>query len=244
LLGTDDDRRKLYGMLNFGDYRDFKIGTEKLVEDGSFVLNLDKSNNWVKPGANDGGASRSAQFDKDWNDFFATTIATGAFPVGLAPRTLGRPGAEYKISDRVGFDFYATDLKNQWRLWCAPFRRVTPPEDVLQTNPYVFVAVDGGMIDNEPLELARRYLAAGQEFNQRSADSADRAVVMVSPFPNYLHTPEFVPGERIVDVAPRLLSTCITQARFKPSELELAADASVFSLIFYSLDFQGIDYAT
>ena len=45
--------------------------------------------------------------------------------------------------------------------------------------PYRFAAVDGGTIDNEPLELARRYLAGQQQHNERDGEKANKAVVLV-----------------------------------------------------------------
>jgi hypothetical protein len=49
---------------------------------------------------------------------------------------------------------------------------------------YQFVNVDGGVINNEPVELARRALAGASGRNPRDPDKATRAVLMVDPFPN------------------------------------------------------------
>jgi hypothetical protein len=215
LDGSQDPNRKQYGMLNYGDYRDFKIGGDRPAEEpGTFVLDF------------------GPQFDKDWDELYAAAKATGAFPIGLAPRQIGRPREDYRYSDRVGLDIIEAILNEAGQAKLRrSFERVTPPELFFKDQPeaYRFVSVDGGMVDNEPLELARRYLAGAKGMNDRGAAEAKKAVIMVAPFPNFLKRPEDVTGERLVDVAPRLLGTAIGQARFKPAELELALNPEVYS---------------
>ena len=63
-----------------------------------------------------------------------------------------------------------------------------PPDHVFDTYaPYTFVSVDGGVIDNAPLELARRYLAGGAALDADGA-KADQAVLLIAPFPNFAQT--------------------------------------------------------
>jgi hypothetical protein len=78
--------------------------------------------------------------------------------------------------------------------------------------------------------LARRYLAGGPgKFNEQDGDSAKRAVILVAPFPNFVSVPKYEDGETILDIVPKLVSTLINQARFKPDELAKAANDKVFS---------------
>jgi hypothetical protein len=93
------------------------------------------------------------------------------------------------------------------------------------------VAVDGGTIDNEPLELARRYLAGDALINERNGDKASKAVVLIAPFPNLAQSPPVEAKEdlRLTHLVPRLSSMLIEQARFKPDELQKAADDTIFS---------------
>ncbi|WP_363349714.1 patatin [Methylocystis echinoides] len=197
LFGSDDPRR--YGMLNHGDYLDFKIGVSPAPAAGAYALDVRQTG----PG--------------DWDLYRTGAKATGAFPVGLAPRFISRKAADYWSSLRVG-------LEND-----DAFSPVFPDDWVKANDPYAFVSADGGTIDNEPLELVRRYLAGPGERNARSAERANRSVIMISPFPNLQKTTYEGRGERIVDIAPRLFSTLIDQARFKPDELMLAENERVYS---------------
>jgi len=43
--------------------------------------------------------------------------------------------------------------------------------------------VDGGLMNNKPLELARRRLAGERRRNPRAGAQVDRAVLMIDPFP-------------------------------------------------------------
>lgn len=197
LYGSSDARR--YGMLNHGDYLDFAIGVDPRGAPGSAPLDIRNT-----------GAP-------EWECYRTGAKATGAFPIGLAPRSISRRAGDYWSSLRVGVE---TD---------AGFTPVFPDDWVRTVDPYEFIAVDGGAIDNEPLELVRRHLAGPSGRNERSADRADRSVIMISPFPNLQKTTYEGKGERIIDVAPRLVSTLIGQARFKPDELTLAENERVYS---------------
>jgi hypothetical protein len=197
LFGSNDARR--YGMLNHGDYLDFAVGVGPNGAPGAYALDIRQTNTG------------------DWDLYRAGAKATGAFPIGLAPRFISRKATDYWSSLRVGVEHD------------AGFTPVYPDEWVKTVEPYDFVSADGGTIDNEPLELVRRYLAGPTGRNERSAERADRSVIMISPFPNLQKTTYEGRGERIVDIAPRLLSTLIDQARFKPDELILAENERVYS---------------
>ena len=197
LFGTNDPRR--YGMLNHGDYLDFSVGVEPAGAPGAYALDIRDTA---------GG---------DWDLYRTGAKATGAFPVGLAPRYITRKATDYWHSLRVG-------VEND-----QAFSPVFPDDWVKTVDPYPFISADGGAIDNEPLELVRRYLAGSSGSNERSAEKAKRSVIMISPFPNLQKTTYESRGERVIDVVPRLLSTLIDQARFKPDELLLAEDEKVYS---------------
>src|SRR6187549_923399 len=77
--------------------------------------------------------------EADWRKLRNAAIATGAFPVGLASRLIERDTNEYKI--RIAKD--GRDISGLMTLQSN------------QNEPYNFVAVDGGTLNNEPLELAR-----------------------------------------------------------------------------------------
>ena len=71
IYGADDPR--LYGMINHGDFLDFKIGVAPTPEDGVACA---RHQNTSTP---------------DWDIYRTAAKATGAFPIGLAPRRLQTP---------------------------------------------------------------------------------------------------------------------------------------------------------
>lgn len=170
----------------------------------------------------------------NWNLLKIAALASGAFPIGLSARVLSRPAEQYNL-----------------RPWYIPVpapvngvpvleeREVTiEPSwpDAVRKDPaaytYEYANVDGGVINNEPLEIARRALAGPDGRNPREPDKATRAVLMVDPFPNEVsldsdysavaHTP-------MLSAAMSLISAMLYQMRFKVEELELARDEGVFS---------------
>jgi hypothetical protein len=142
----------------------------------------------------------------EWPKLVMAALASGAFPGGLAPRVLERPCSDFAGRHGRGPLFPQT------------------------MTSYGFLCVDGGLMDNEPLELARRHLAGGEERNPRAGEAARRAVIMIDPFPNEPAFDErFEPDERLTAVAMKMFGALKNQARFKPEELELAEKEDVFS---------------
>jgi hypothetical protein len=204
LFGSDTN--ETYGMLNHGDYFDFAVGRTSTPAAGA------------EPGATSLDVTNLAQ--KEWNVYRETALATGAFPVGLAPRIISRTDtAFYRAAQTFG---YVDPLTQK-------FCPVTPDAAFTDVAPYSFVSVDGGVIDNAPLELARRYLSGSAPHNERSGDGADKAVLLIAPFPNFAATPPQDDNDLLSNVLQRLLSALIDQARFKPEELQLAANDTCFS---------------
>lgn len=207
IYGADDPRR--YGMINHGDYLDFKIGVAPSPTDGAYALDVA---NTTSP---------------DWDLYRTAAKATGAFPIGLAPRRLTRRPSEYKFASRVGYD--------------GPegYRIIAPDKWIDDIDPYEFVSVDGGTIDNEPLEMTRRYLSGGaDQRNPNDGIKTDKAVILIAPFPNYLQAAAEKLNDHggssnadlgLVRISGTLLSTLIDQARFKPDELMRASDDRYYS---------------
>jgi hypothetical protein len=188
-----------YAMLNHGDYLDFNIGVSPGKRPGSLPLDINHT------------ATRG------WDLFRTAALATGAFPIGLAPRPIGRDVLDYATSLRVGRDLPGGGF--------API----PPDPIIKdANPFDFIAVDGGTIDNEPLEIGRRLLSQGGPILPGGND-AERAIVLIAPFPNFVAMPPTSTKQRIVDILPMLSSTLVQQSRFKPDELAQAADDANFS---------------
>jgi hypothetical protein len=184
-----------------------------------------------------------------WSDFGASgsevksrlkdaALASGAFPFALAPRTL-----EHEIGAQP--DWYSA------RTWPVPAPDSKAPHTcvkperiaarwgaVLGPFSYRFPCVDGGVMDNEPLELARRHLAAS------GSGAAHKAVLMIAPFPSApAFRNDYTPPADIIGLAWSLFGAMKQQARFKPEELLQAAraDSSTHYMIAPSRD--GEEYA-
>lgn len=160
--------------------------------------------------------------DDDWKTFTQEAVASGAFPVGLAPRLVRAPLSEYKQRCWPIAEWRLQD--NLQPAWPSPWG-----DD--NSRNFAFLSVDGGVVDNDPFEYAHFTLMDNPpEPNPRDGDDVDRAVVMIDPFPA---PPTFLsdgqPDSALVSVVKALLPALINQARFKPSELLLAASEAVFS---------------
>ena len=141
------------------------------------------------------------QHPEHWQVLGTAALASGAFPVGLAPRAITRDFQDYV--DREWYDptmpqppirkeinglpVEPADLPTSW-LSDFGGRRNLPPVDAADAFPpngeYTFVNVDGGVFNNEPLELCRIAVAEGKGRNPRDPTIADRAVLLIDPFPN------------------------------------------------------------
>ncbi|MFD2181162.1 patatin [Rhodoplanes azumiensis] len=200
LLG---DAGAAYGMLNHADYVEFD----------------------VSPGS--GGTSHVDPLDlaNAPSSFKAACLATGAFPIGLAPRLLTQRYGAYAHGHRVVY----RDKTGQ-------FHPIPPEKCLSEDADYTFVAVDGGMIDNEPFELVRRALSGGPAHsNERAGVDATKAVLLIDPFPNTPKLPALrklpngQPDRSLLGTLKTLLPTLVGQARFKPDELAPILDENVYS---------------
>lgn len=159
----------------------------------------------------------------EWELFRTAAKATGAFPIGLSPRLISRDASQYAYISRIryGDGLIAPDVPDE------------------AGKPYEFVSVDGGTIDNEPLELTRRYLSGGAgRHNISDGVGTRKAVILIAPFPNFLEAKEQdaqAPSANedeelsLARIAGTLLSTLTDQARFKPDELRKAADQDYYT---------------
>lgn len=151
-------------------------------------------------------------------------IASAAFPLGLRPRQLTRNRSDY--NDRPVLTPAQDSTKGPVVTYIEPTWLPGAPIS------YNFVNFDGGCIDNDPFELARTELSGGLTTrNERDGAKADRAVIMIDPFPG--SSPVIGPqaeAEIPLQVAPfTLLEIYKEHARFSPEELALALDDDVYS---------------
>lgn len=198
-------------------------------DDLRFTLNWDQTIDAVPTRANEYELSYpqngSKWSDDSWKRFAIASLASGAFPIGLAPRALER-----RTSDYSNLEIVVPGGPNQQS-------RLVPINPCWQENDkpgesYNYVNVDGGTIDNEPLEKARIELAGGDPLarNEREGSKADRATIMIDPFVG----PEKSGPSSISDISilSSLLSTFSAlknQARFRPEDLALAMEDNIYS---------------
>ena len=165
------------------------------------------------------GLSRSLLID--------AAIATGAFPVGLAPRVVVRD-AKY-INDN-------------------PLLKITHGKDYI-VNPecdYTAVCVDGGVINNEPYDLTETILAnrrkaeiervdglvAADRYQMaKSASTFDTTILTIDPFPNYDDKPaaNYFDLTALKFVAPDLIGAMRQQLMLKTDLIEKAYDDNDYS---------------
>lgn len=168
--------------------------------------------------------------DGVWQDFGEAVLGTSAFPVGLRGRMIEPPTVAEYVARQWPIQRYAEDPETGERRFRLP---LAFPEALAAApdSRVGYVTLDGGMINNEPFELVRWSLMEDPpKPNPREAEAADRAVLMIDPFPA---PPEYdVMGSTdagLSAVLRRLFPTMLNQARFKPSDLADALDECVFS---------------
>lgn len=161
--------------------------------------------------------------DGNWMRLRAAAVATGAFPILLLPRLLSRwlatVGYRATAVPKEDGGSSVVQLVPEWPILAAG------EHDQRQST---FLSVDGGVFNNEPFDLVRTALAGMTARNPRDSLKANRAVVMIDPFsdPEALQRPE---AGNVASVFGAIISSLISQARFKAEDVALARDESVFS---------------
>jgi hypothetical protein len=169
----------------------------------------------------------------DWSAFGQYALGTAAFPIGLKPRTLSRPLShyQYRLNDEP------PPVPNPVAGQPAHYWPLIPDWDAIQVwnnggvpDTITFTVVDGGVCDNEPVELVRTALAGISGCNPRDGSTANRAVLMIDPFAG--GSPMAPPLPQPTDVmssSAALVNGMLQQMRFDTRDVLLAANPSVFS---------------
>lgn len=144
-----------------------------------------------------------------WKMFKEMCKATGAFPLGLRARVL-----EQSNTPMYGHMF-----------------GLSKPIGVPQNESYKFIGIDGGVINNEPFEMAHDILAGGvNKSNVREPGKATRAIIMVDPFPaSPIELNYNAEATDLASVAQAFLGSLMGQALFKPEDLQPAMEKEVRS---------------
>lgn len=176
-----------------------------------------------------------------WHALTIASIASGAFPIGLAPRYVASTATELGLLHSGGFSRGGALPMELPEGLVSATARPNLEGQAMDDDLAGYVSVDGGVMNNEPFELARYAIRRvdpenGKTLlaNPREGDKAHRAVIMIDPFPEGdRYMPLTVQAARqlgsLVTSALKLLPTLIKQARFKPSEVLNASDASIYS---------------
>lgn len=191
----------------------------------------------------------------NWETMLRCALASGAFPIGLAPRLLSRPTADYlergwqipqakplRRSDDRDTKVPEGNHDAQLRILsessdpslvvvAEKTGRVAPLWPAGMDKSYDYWNVDGGLFNNQPLELARRVLTGGEGRNPRDGQEAVRALIMVEPFPTQSPVrPTYDDADMsLVSEVLAMFSALKEQARFKFEDLLLAQNENVYS---------------
>ncbi|MEI8397002.1 MAG: hypothetical protein WCF85_19930 [Rhodospirillaceae bacterium] len=238
-----------YPMMSHGDWAHFKVigvGTASFTSpwaDPYPVQEIDFG------GITDPTASNTLSgLPSPWGDYLTAALATGAFPVGLPARII-KPVYVGNVMQRMWTVTFPGD-PGKFRLptdfppplsdpAASPAALLNATNDQIMAKDFAkqavnYVAVDGGMINNEPFELARwTLMGAPPNPNPRVdtvATPVDRAVIMVDPFPERSdYDPSEKPDEFLLGIIKKIIPAMKNQARFKPDELAAALDESVYT---------------
>lgn len=184
----------------------------------------------VDGGMQDAVVSRPDEFalqsetDTNWDRLRDASLATSAFPLAFRSRLLRREAE--KLRWRAAL--IPGDLPGT-----AQVRPLIPVWDTLlkdqpQGGNLGFVNVDGGTMNNEPIDMVRTALAGMNGRNPRDGQDAHRTVILVDPFSDPESLGPIAPQSLLGSAMP-LLNSWIFQARFKPADIALANAESVFS---------------
>lgn len=178
--------------------------------------------------------------DDDWARVAEAALASAAFPVALQSRWLEKP--TWCTSLDVQFDpRFRPHGGTGSSEWTQPADIVAGYVNSTLESPLLsFPAVDGGTMNNQPFEYVRRTLAGPLGRNPREGHKANRAVVLIDPFP----APSVKEQEKaasdpragmrgqplpVLEALPRLFSAYTAQARYDANDLILATSDGVYS---------------
>ncbi|MGP0173819.1 patatin-like phospholipase family protein [Pseudomonas sp. NCHU5208] len=161
-----------------------------------------------------------------WQDYATAALGSGAFPVGLSARS-------------IAGQTYAQHLQRSWPLASlyssggSAHLEPSFPEQLKSPNnqPIPYVTVDGGVLNNEPFEMARWSLMEKPPLpNPRDEDNGkrvDRAVIMIDPFPEADDYPLTDALDlSLMSVIGKILPALKNQARCKLDEIVAAMELS------------------
>ena len=161
-----------------------------------------------------------------WARFAEFAKAAASFPGGFPARRLCRPTTDYDWRGVLlpGEGGEAPRFALRRPAWGA----LEPP--VRHDLPYWFDCVDGGVVDNRPVELVRTALAGLGNSNPRDPKAAHTAVLLLDPLAAVprCDPPPVAPLD-LLGVLGELGAACTDGGRFSTAELLLALEPGVAS---------------
>lgn len=165
--------------------------------------------------------------DQGWQMLRTAAMATGAFPIFLAPRSLLRDQKEFNPPLWESLTSKAEGAP-------PPISPTFPPS---LSDPFTTLDVDGGVTNNDPYNYARDFLASLEPAISDGtlpgvADKVDRAVLTIAPFPTedtYPATFDTAKRSSILWTLPRLFTALIAQSRFFGESLSKVMAGTSFS---------------
>ncbi|HYN37668.1 MAG TPA: patatin-like phospholipase family protein [Rhodospirillales bacterium] len=157
-----------------------------------------------------------------WDSVRDASLATSAFPCGFPARPFRNPLSVYRARDWIGSAAASAGA--------ALGVEIDLPEPDADT--YDFWCVDGGLLNNEPLEYVRSALMADAAPNQADDGRlADRSLLLIDPFPDDGGRSGLPRGDApdVIDALFALIPVLRAQAAFKPQELMRALDENLRS---------------
>jgi predicted acylesterase/phospholipase RssA len=158
-----------------------------------------------------------------WSEYAMFALGTSAFPVGFPTRELQRPALHYQYRPVVipGSDGRTDEVRPMVPEWAL----MTP---LAPSNTYDFLAADGGMTNNEPIQLARSELAGHVARNPRNGRNAKRGVLLIDPFAD-VPVLGLASAQNLFNELGAMLGSWKEQARYDSRDIMLANDEDCFS---------------
>lgn len=164
----------------------------------------------------------------NWDNLRSAALASGAFPFALKARQTETP---LGVVESRFWEIPTTEGRNN--------ANNVVSELPASTDPFRAVCVDGGAINNEPVEHARlaltlraRAAAPNEDIPRlkRELAKCNAATILIDPFPDRVEfSPSYAASDDVFSVAKALLPAVLNQLRFKSDELILAASSAVGS---------------
>jgi hypothetical protein len=161
-----------------------------------------------------------------WADFGEYAVASAAFPLGFVTRMIDRPMAQYyyRVFSTATPPQTEADLRVLQPDWTAILNTNNSPT----LGNIRYSSVDGGVVDNEPIQLAHIALSGLLGQNPRDTTAANRAVWLIDPFAGETDMSSFNMAN-IAASAGATLNATLQQCRYSTADLVLALDPNTYS---------------